>query len=629
METAHSRQTLDICYYGELDPFGGSYPHEAAYLPRLIQELSFALLFFDGVHLPPGNFLEHALTLPALEALRPFVESGWLGTSTDPRRFSNVGDFLSDRIQTALAAEPLKRRGPLSAWRTGQLEELDLRQRELLLFDAEKRLRDLLPERWPIVRDTPSQISSFSAAVTTSLEQAREQGSTGASKLLEIVNQVLDSGIRPDRSTILAKLTSRRGHLSPRELAQMVTLVQLAFLKEGGTHRWSAGLTGTTSGQLRVGIYPGGYARRFRRLRDLLPIGIPEPSFAWNVDQKIIAGRLRRCGYVLAALLKLPVRRLFELAQSNEWQAARQLLKAPEELFDIALTRPVLRPVLQEVLRRSPPRTISVGALPEVLVPAPWQLSIEAHLGTHNVVIDEEQQSVPLVLDWEIQSVIDQQTGERVPLDNLEAWVLTLLITRGEVGVTWSEMRLLLVERVARRQGALCHPGWPVSSMPSSAARITSSAHEVSEDSAKAEQQVFNLRNQIDQAKRRLEKKLAPWGITIETQRRWRLIGSERIRLHRTPWDILADGPAEHAAPPSFLAPQEAALFSVLAKNRPQPVDLATLVTVVNPCHASDGDKYVQKLLSKLKQRLKAEGTPFLIESYHGVRYRLSSTKRR
>lgn len=71
----------EVGFHGELDPFGGGISAHRHDLPRLVRELLLFLLVKDVVLLSPGNLLEHSLTLPACEALAPFVRDGRLTTT--------------------------------------------------------------------------------------------------------------------------------------------------------------------------------------------------------------------------------------------------------------------------------------------------------------------------------------------------------------------------------------------------------------------------------------------------------------------------------------------------------------------------------------------------------------------
>jgi len=69
--------------YSELEPYSGSISHNPSDFPHLVWDLKFACLFYDVVVVHRRNILEHPLTLPAFERLKPFVKCGTLWTSAN------------------------------------------------------------------------------------------------------------------------------------------------------------------------------------------------------------------------------------------------------------------------------------------------------------------------------------------------------------------------------------------------------------------------------------------------------------------------------------------------------------------------------------------------------------------
>ena len=150
---------MRVTYYGELDPFSGSVAQGQADLVRAVDDLQLALLFSDVVIVPPGNLLEHALTLPAFEARAPFVAAGRLTTTTDPSS-SGPHALIDERVDVYLEERARGSTTTPMLGRPPKAKPLTIR-RHRSIEEVRGRWHAVLPASWTLARDVGTQITGF------------------------------------------------------------------------------------------------------------------------------------------------------------------------------------------------------------------------------------------------------------------------------------------------------------------------------------------------------------------------------------------------------------------------------------------------------------------------------------
>lgn len=591
---------MRVTYYGELDPFSGSIRHRVADLPRVVADLQAALLLSDVVIVPPGNLLEHPLTLPAFEALAPFVAAGRLTTTTDPsspgphalldervalhldERARGVSPPMSPR---SIRSRPPRPPGPVAVEHLRGIEEV------------RRRWHDVLPPAWTLARDVDTQVVGFADRLLRFCAETRNP-SPGTRALQRAVDRVLQAGrARPDRGTLLAYLAARRDDLPPREVSRLALAVQSAFFAMG------AAVHGPRPGSRHTGpvahLFPGPFAGlllQHGRQVDALD----RPPYDWDLAPGRLDQRFRRLGLDRRRVLAAGPRALLDVARSPEWQAVVALLDGPEP-------PPDLERALAALFRRAPDFRDALGLVGTVLprapeslrspppaLPAPWQLATHALLGA---AVADRTGDGAAVLD--LRTLRLSRGAIMAALTRPEAHLVTILIVAGEVGVGLHDVKQLSldVDRLAATAETPLDHAWA----PQARERADLDAARL---------------NRVNVRKTRVNAALAPLGLRIEAtpgRGRWRLVAGppaveEAVRLDGTVWDLL--GTAAPPQAPADLSPQQARLWSALAEVAPRHVAVPALARALGKPEDERGLRQTVGALGKLGARLVALGGP-------------------
>lgn len=567
---------VTICYYGELDPYSGVHRRAAASLDSLVRDLSLALLLHDYVIVPPGNFFEHPLTLPAFRRLAPFVRVGRLGTSTDDVG-ANARRYLAGRREAARAALPpvLADNRALGLWPASALSVM------------EREWSELLPEHWVVRRHLSSQLTTFRDIVLAGLT-ALEARHAEAQNVTRHVREALDrSHGRADRHVLLTSLGAAAGDSRLRLAAAVV--VQQAFFA-AGIAPYSKTLRepgGDTERPTELFMFPSAFDRLRASLQEVGGIVAPLPvDPALNVD--LTSARLRTCGIDLAAVLGLPPERLLVLAESAAWRIARLGLRTAH--LDARLLRAGVAPVLSERPRvhalaggkveLPPAATLPPHVIDAMLVVGPWR--------------HDDDGTARWVLDLLSGELIDRTTSSRRALPRGQARLLAVIAMGDEHGAARAEMLAALAP--TRRR-----------------------AHHSAEERTRRGD--MTLRTLLA----RLRGMLEEVGLTLVSQPQGRTVlqcpggrlalqGVAAAREQRPPSDA-----------PSTCTPTERRAYEALRRAWPGSVAVEALRTVVG----SRSLKALERgVLYKLRRHLQEGGATFTIDGRGGSGYRLVPASR-
>lgn len=601
---------MDIIYYGELDPYSGVDQYDAS-LPAVIEELTLLLLMYDVVIVPPEAFFVHRLTLPAFESFAPFARAGRLTTTGDHslRR-------PSDLVDRAVALYAQRRPHPKSAADTRGAGALPSRRATVAWHRLEclaalaGRWYDLLPALWTLQRNVGAQVDAFARQI---LERCSIHPAHPASRLLHaVIDHALQSGVAPSRSTLLAGMVARRDLVLPRDLAEAVLSIQIAYFDLGArAHRFAP--SDTTAGST-CRLFPGRFAR-------FLGDGhlAPPDHLASTYDPRASASRIRadwrRAGLDPARLLALDPDSLFEVATSTEWASLRAFLRGDpdadsRDAVAATLARPCdLRdalPHLDNLLRD----TARPAPAPWPLVlPSEWQLAVQATLAP---VLPTPAASPGFTLDLSTLTMTADTTGAAVLLQEREARLLTLLVIAGEGGLPLADVKqhLFDIDRLDTEPSGARLPEWAPQSIESD-----------SLDRARL------VRANV--LKTCTNKALEPLDIHVDVTRGkgiWRLVdrtgGPCPVRLEGSLWSLLA--PSSPPEPPAGLPPTQAALWAALSSAAPHYVSVPALATHLGkPCDAK-GLKQTTGAVTRLDRQLVGAHLPVRVRRIHNGHYALA-----
>jgi hypothetical protein len=414
---------MQLCYYGELDPFTGIAAGGPAGCNAVIAELKLLCLLYDVIVVPPGNLLEHPYALPAFEALAPFVQAGRLTTSDAP---STAGPHAWFAARAALYAEARAGRGRGAEVKPLRPRSLGLRRRVEIQELLDRWMR-LLPERWTVTRDVTSQVAGFSERLRRFCLGRSISKEAGGRILGALDEREQAGGPGLHRTTFLALLAALRAEASPRDLSALAVVGQAAYFGMGA------------SGHTACTLFPGRFAAVLDGYAELVPPGT-QPPYDAAAHPSLVSRRARELGVDLGELLALDALRLFEMAASPAWVGVRRCLRgeAPSEEAAQAI-----RHLLQDA--RGPRGRISSAAPSGAArpgLPAPWQLAVQGLLGTR---LDGGPIAGPVV-DLHALVLRDDERCLRARLTRPQAQLLTLLSVSGPAGVHVQDLKQLTLE---------------------------------------------------------------------------------------------------------------------------------------------------------------------------------------
>ncbi|MGM0578206.1 MAG: hypothetical protein ACQEXJ_20955 [Myxococcota bacterium] len=577
---------MRVCYFGELDPYTGSFPNRLHALPELVATLKLLVLLHDVVILPPGSLLEHALALPAFEELAPLVRAGRLGTSAD-RAAPPPPTYFERRIERTLESQAHARREtPSIRWRR----------------DEARRLRDrwlaLLPKAWAVRRDVSAQVGGLADGVLAGSQDLRAQEADAVARHLEdFLLRTRDAGVTPLRDHVLAFLGELRGDVPREQIQRAAALVQNTYFAQGVARHD----VGRATGDGCV-LFPGLFASVARHADLVAP---------WDdaLRDGVLRERAERLGVDLAALLQLSVADVLELAASDEWQALATALRGqpepPAEVVEAVRARLAGRDIRDALPGGA--EALGSAALAPRLLPPPWQLAAYGLLGSlgateHGAAAASPTDPPTLELDWsrrELRSGIRPREG--VALTPAQTHLLTLLAIAGEVGLSLEELRQALRELDLL---AFDNPDWqPAPPHPTEAAGA--------------------LRNRLDVEKSKLEQLLSPMGHGVEVSAgRWRLRAPERFALVGTPWQVPTQD-QRVPAPPEALSPQMRRAWRVLARHMPSETSAARLAQALGWAESADAARKVSRAIHRLRSRLEQSRQAWTVHADQLGSYRL------
>jgi hypothetical protein len=285
-----------VCLYSELEPYSGSISHNPSDLPRLIRHLIYACLFYDVVVVHRRNVLEHPLTLPAFEILKPFVQSGQLWTS------ANEFDALPENYLEQKAQE-LK-----DFFNSDYLKKISA------VNDLEERWLNIIPAKWKITRNANEQAKWVLKNINHYLYKYKNN------KLLFPLLDAVENMQEFDKEITLAILGNLRDKVDLVDLSEIANLIQTQFIRAGAKFNNNAV------------IYPGNLYLVKERMKDM----------GLNLDRLIN---------------NLSVSSLFEIAQSKQWPIIRNALlnnilhkEIQQEIYSIFNTKQSFSKQVEKVL---------------------------------------------------------------------------------------------------------------------------------------------------------------------------------------------------------------------------------------------------------------------------------------
>ncbi|WP_437580665.1 hypothetical protein [Sorangium sp. So ce887] len=605
-----ARETRSICYYGELDPFSGGVGQRHANLALLVRELRLSCVLHDLVIVPPRNLVEHGLALPAFEALAPFVRAGKLGTTDDPSSRS-PRTYIDELIRRHEDGHALQERGGWISPAPRQRPSETRRRREF--EDLRIAWRHLLPDRWTIHRDTASQVVGFVADVRQFCETTADT-SVASTRVLELIDRTLQSGRdKIDRGSLLACLAHLRGARPPRELSQLALAIQAAYLRMG-----AAGHDAWDSKELSGGctLYPGRFARMLRQPACSLTAK-QQPPYNWAAHPSFVVPRLSRLGLDPESLLRLDGDALLELAESPEWSSLRPLLLAPDldpAVEDLSRSRcsecrdprdALLRvaEIADAAAARAEPR------LAPTLLPGPWQLSVQAVLGTQ---LGEDQPTTEeeISLDLHTLTLKERSTSREATITRSQANMLASLTTAGELGLSIHEVKQLTFE------------------LDLLATQDTSSLPEAWRSQSRESLELDAARlDRVNVLKTRTNQVIRSFGFQVVLDRstgRWHLTGMPSMHrvlvLRGALWEV--PGPEVEASLP-HLPGALASLWRTFALSYPHYLSVNALVSCAGLPADASGIKRTIRAIHQLSKFLEDHELPWRIARHHRGLYSL------
>jgi hypothetical protein len=371
-----------VCLYSELEPYSGSISHNSSYFPRLVWDLKFACLFYDVVVVHRRNILEHPLTLPAFERLKPFVKCGKLWTSAN--QYDGLPqNYLEQKIQE------LK---DFFNWR--YVKKISA------VNKIEDRWLDIISAEWKIIRKGDEQAAWVSKNIYYHLSKYKNN------KLLFPLLDAVKNMQEFDKEKTLAILGNLRGKLYPADLSEIANLIQNEFIRAGAKFNNDAV------------IYPG------------------------NLYQ--VQNNMKSMDFNLNELINLPVSMLFEIAQSQQWLMIRNALlnnrlniEIQQQIYSIFNTKQSFPNQVDQLLN------ISEAS---IFMPSPWALVSQSLLGTAHVAAKDEVGKIFILdLDSRVLYE-KNSANSAVELTKQQTNFLSILVIAGKLGLPVELIKQWLIE---------------------------------------------------------------------------------------------------------------------------------------------------------------------------------------
>jgi hypothetical protein len=371
-----------VCLYSELEPYSGSISHNPSDFPRLIRDLKFACLFYDVVVVHRRNILEHPLTLPAFERLKPFVKCGKLWTSANEydglpqnyleQKIQELKDFFNWRYVKKISA----------------------------VNKIEDRWLDIISAEWKIIRKGDEQAAWVSKNIYYHLSKYKNN------KLLFPLLDAVKNMQEFDKEKTLAILGNLRGKIYPADLSEIATLIQTEFIRAGAKFNENAV------------IYPG------------------------NLHQ--VQERMNSMGFNLNKLINLPVPQLFEIAQSKQWLMIRNALlnnilniEIQQQIYSIFNTKQSFPNQVDKLL--------NISEVP-IFMPSPWALVSQSLLGTAHVAAKDDADKIFILdLDHRVL-YDKNSPNSAVELTKQQTNFLSILVIAGKFGLPVELIKQWLIE---------------------------------------------------------------------------------------------------------------------------------------------------------------------------------------
>ncbi|WP_069471218.1 hypothetical protein [Candidatus Marithrix sp. Canyon 246] len=373
-----------VCLYSELEPYSGSISHNPSDLPRLIRHLIYACLFYDVVVVHRRNVLEHPLTLPAFEILKPFVQCGQLWTSANEsdgspenyleQKTQELKDFFnSDYVKKISAVDNIK-----------------------------DRWLDIIPAEWKITRNANDQANWVLKNINDYLY--KYQNNKSLFPLLDAVQNMQDF----NKEKTLAILANLRGKIYPADLSEIANLIQTQFIRAGAKFNNNAV------------IYPGNLYLVKERIKHM----------DLNLDRLIN---------------NLSVKDLCEVAHDQKWLMIRNALlnnilykEIQQEIYSIFNSKQSFPKQVEELLKMS-------EVLP-ICMPSSWALVSQSLLGTAHAAAKDEVGKI-FILDLDHRVIYEKNSANSpVKLGLQQTNLLSILVIAGKLGLTVEHIKQWLIE---------------------------------------------------------------------------------------------------------------------------------------------------------------------------------------
>jgi hypothetical protein len=371
-----------VCLYSELEPYSGSISHNPSDLPRLIRHLIYACLFYDVVVVHRRNVLEHPLTLPAFEILKPFVERGQLWTSANEFDHSPK-NYIKEKAQ----------------------KFKDFFNRDVKKISAvneiEERWLDIIPAEWKIHRNANDQANWVLKNINDYLYKYKNKKLLFP--LLDAVQNMQDF----DKEQTLAILGNLRCKVDLVDLSEIANLIQTQFIRAGAKYNHDAV------------IYPG--------------------------NLYLVKERIKRMGLNLDRLINnLSVSSLFEIAQSRQWLIIRNALlnnilhkEIQQQIYSIFKTKQSFAKQVEKLLN------ISEAS---IFMPSPWALVSQSLLGTAHVTAKDEIGKIFILDLASRVLYEKNSANSPVKLGLQQTNLLSILVIAGKLGLTVELIKQWLIE---------------------------------------------------------------------------------------------------------------------------------------------------------------------------------------
>lgn len=285
---------LSVVLYGELDPHFGSIKQALSDLPKVVNQLKVACLLYDRVIINTNAFNEHCLTLPALEQLKPFVQSGVLWT-TGNQAGESPADFIARRIE-----------------KYSQEATMPFFTNSILKKTID-RFAKIAPSSFEVYRSPNIQSISATKNLQVNLMHYFDQhrlNTTPYQKISERLNDMHSEG-RFSKQELFALMLHQKNMFDYTNLQTTALLIQAEYMNQGARHK----------SQSQIDIFSGEMAHRLESVKDLMH------QNRFNTSRRKLTHAhflfFQKNPYI-QTLLKIPVQQLFQISQAADWQVIRQ-----------------------------------------------------------------------------------------------------------------------------------------------------------------------------------------------------------------------------------------------------------------------------------------------------------------